>query len=58
MNSKPKKQSTSAAGDQAKVALKDLKPKKDVKGGLRGRQFAGGVQVASADLGGDNGGVN
>jgi hypothetical protein len=41
MNSKPKKQSTNAAGDRANVGLRDLKPKKDVKGGLRGIQFAG-----------------
>jgi len=45
MNSKPKKQSTSAAGDKAKVALKDLKPKKDVKGGDDRAQSSGSGKI-------------
>ena len=36
------------------VQLKDIKPKKDARGGRTGVQFTGGVRVASADVGGDN----
>jgi hypothetical protein len=48
----PKKQSN-AAGSRAKVDLKDLKPKKDAKGGAS-PQLIRGVRVAAADLAGDN----
>jgi len=40
---------------KATVQLKDLRPREDVKGGVRTAGWAGAVRVASADVGGDNG---
>ena len=60
------KTKTAKQPKQAKptVQLKDIKPKRDARGGViavlkgaaKGVQFTGGVRVAASYFGGDNGG--